>query len=48
MIGSGYVSLVPGDCFADFGHVATCVDKDEKRVADLAGGIIPIFEAGQF
>jgi UDPglucose 6-dehydrogenase len=46
MIGSGYVGLVSGACFADFGHVVTCVDKDEKRVADLIDGIIPIFEPG--
>jgi UDPglucose 6-dehydrogenase len=46
MIGSGYVGLVSGACFADFGHTVVCVDKDQKRVADLINGIIPIFEPG--
>lgn len=46
MIGSGYVGLVSGACFADFGHVVTCVDKDANRVAALIRGEIPIFEPG--
>jgi UDPglucose 6-dehydrogenase len=46
MIGAGYVGLVSGACFADFGHNVTCVDKDAGRVAALNRGEIPIFEPG--
>ncbi|MBV9569123.1 MAG: UDP-glucose/GDP-mannose dehydrogenase family protein [Hyphomicrobiales bacterium] len=46
MIGSGYVGLVSGACFADFGHVVTCVDKDASKVAALQRGEMPIFEPG--
>ena len=46
MIGSGYVGLVSGACFADFGHEVVCVDKDEKKIADLDKNIMPIFEPG--
>jgi UDPglucose 6-dehydrogenase len=46
MIGSGYVGLVSGACFADFGHIVTCVDKDKDRIAALKRGEIPIFEPG--
>ena len=46
MIGSGYVGLVSGACFADFGHVVTCVDKDANKVAALQRGEMPIFEPG--
>jgi len=46
MIGAGYVGLVSGACFADFGHQVTCVDKDAKKVAALNRGEIPIFEPG--
>jgi UDPglucose 6-dehydrogenase len=35
MIGSGYVGLVSGACFADFGHVVTCADKDAEKIAGL-------------
>jgi len=46
MIGSGYVGLVSGACFADFGHVVTCVDKDIAKVAALKEGKVPIYEPG--
>lgn len=46
MIGSGYVGLVSGACFADFGHDVICVDKDETKIHALLGGRIPIFEPG--
>jgi len=46
MIGSGYVGLVSGACFADFGHDVICVDKDESKIAALLAGKIPIFEPG--
>jgi UDPglucose 6-dehydrogenase len=46
MIGAGYVGLVSGACFADFGHHVTCIDKDAEKVAALNRGEIPIFEPG--
>ena len=46
MVGTGYVGLVSGACFADFGHHVTCVDKDEGKIAALRRGEIPIFEPG--
>lgn len=46
MIGSGYVGLVSGACFADFGHDVVCVDKDETKIARLNENIMPIYEPG--
>jgi UDPglucose 6-dehydrogenase len=46
MIGAGYVGLVSGACFADFGHTVTCVDKDPSKIERLERGVMPIFEPG--
>ena len=46
MIGAGYVGLVSGACFADFGHDVVCVDTDEGKVAALKAGQSPIYEPG--
>ncbi len=46
MIGTGYVGLVSGACFSDFGHEVICVDKDDDKIAALRQGKIPIFEPG--
>lgn len=46
MIGSGYVGLVSGACFSDFGHDVVCVDKDAAKIEALEGGRIPIYEPG--
>ncbi|WP_454617393.1 UDP-glucose dehydrogenase family protein [Bradyrhizobium cenepequi] len=46
MVGAGYVGLVSGACFSDFGHYVVCVDKDEKKIAALNKGEIPIHEPG--
>ena len=46
MIGTGYVGLVSGVCFSDFGHEVVCVDKDPEKIAMLERGEVPIYEPG--
>ncbi len=46
MVGSGYVGLVSGACFADFGHDVVCIDKDQSKIDRLHAGIMPIYEPG--
>ena len=46
MVGSGYVGLVSGACFADFGHDVVCIDKDPAKIDSLKAGIMPIYEPG--
>jgi UDPglucose 6-dehydrogenase len=46
MMGAGYVGLVSGACFADFGHVVSCLDKDHGKIERLEQGELPIFEPG--
>ncbi len=46
MVGSGYVGLVSGACFADFGHDVVCIDKDQAKIDSLERGVMPIYEPG--
>src|SRR3954471_4847738 len=46
MIGTGYVGLVSGACFSDFGHEVVCVDKDKRKIDLLEQGVMPIYEPG--
>jgi UDPglucose 6-dehydrogenase len=46
IVGSGYVGLVSGACFADFGHEVVCIDKDPAKIESLQAGVMPIYEPG--
>src|SRR4051812_19079028 len=46
MIGAGYVGLVSGACFSEFGHHVTCIDQDELKISRLRRSEIPIYEPG--
>src|SRR5215212_407422 len=46
VVGTGYVGLVSGTCFAELGFDVTCVDRDGEKIGKLRAGVIPIFEPG--
>jgi UDP-glucose 6-dehydrogenase len=46
IIGVGYVGLVTGACFSEFGHEVICIDKDKERIKELQSGSIPLYEPG--
>ena len=46
MVGTGYVGLVSGACFSEFGHETVCVDLDANKIDELKRGVIPIYEPG--
>lgn len=46
MVGTGYVGLVTGTCFSDFGHTVVCVDKNQEKIDGLKKGVLPIYEPG--
>ena len=46
IVGSGYVGLVSGACFADFGHEVVCIDTDPAKIESLQAGLMPIYEPG--